>query len=137
MTKMKKTKGTIIYPAIFEEENEQYNIIFPDFNNSATWGENLENAIFMARDLLGGLIIDYEESKRELPNRTDIKKIKTNENKSFTTYIDIDIEKYKRSLIKSVKKTVYISNDLNEEAENLGLNFSQILRDALRQQLKK
>ena len=47
MTKMKKTKGTIIYPAIFEEENEQYNIIFPDFNNSATWGENLENAIFI------------------------------------------------------------------------------------------
>ena len=40
------TQQVIIYPAIFEEENEQYNIVFPDFDNAATWGKDLDEAIY-------------------------------------------------------------------------------------------
>ena len=133
MTKMK----SIIYPVVFEEENGQYNITIPDFNNAMTWGKDLEEAIYMARDLMGALVIDKEINNLKLPKRTSISNIKLKNQKSFITLIDLDIEKYKKSLIKSVKKTVYISSELNERAEELGLNFSQILRNALKAEIDK
>lgn len=130
-----KTVDKIIYPAIFENENNQFNVVIPDFNNAATWGKDLNEAIFMARDLLGALVLDFVDNNKSLPKMSPISTLKLNKN-SFSTLIDLDLEKYKRSLIKSIKKTVYISSDLNEKAEELGLNFSQILRDALKKQIE-
>ena len=43
------------YPAIFvKTKNEKgYQIYLPDFKNSATQGDDLDNAIYMARDYIG------------------------------------------------------------------------------------
>lgn len=38
---------------------------------------------------------------------------------------------------KAIKKTVYITSDLNEQAEKLGINFSLVLREALKKEIRK
>ena len=58
---MKKDK--YIYPAIFEAEGEQYNISFPDLD-IFTCGDNLEDALYMAKDLLGGYLYTLEEENK-------------------------------------------------------------------------
>ena len=62
---MKKDK--YIYPAIFEAEGEQYNISFPDLD-VFTCGDNLEDALYMAKDLLGGYLYTLEEENMLLTN---------------------------------------------------------------------
>ncbi len=53
---MKKDK--YIYPAIFEAEGEKYAISFSDLE-IFTYGDDLEEALYMAKDLLGEYIYTY------------------------------------------------------------------------------
>ncbi|MGN1200866.1 MAG: type II toxin-antitoxin system HicB family antitoxin [Candidatus Caccovivens sp.] len=127
----------LVYPAIFRKEENGYSVFIPDLEN-ATCGQTLEEAIYMAKDLIGGLAVFYKENeKKELPKATNIKDIKLEQENDFVSLIEINYDEYKKSLIKSVKKTVYIPSDLNMEAEELGINFSQVLREALRVELNR
>lgn len=120
------------YPAIFYlEENNIYDVCFPDFDDIHTCGDDLNDAILMAEDLLSMVICDYIENGKMLPAKSDISDIKINEN-GFVNYILVDVEKYKkRRGKKAIKKTLTIPQWLNEEAMSFNLNFSQILQEAL------
>lgn len=49
----------LIYPAIFHKANEGgYIVIFPDFNDGATEGKTLEQAMEMAEDYIGTYLYD-------------------------------------------------------------------------------
>lgn len=124
-------KKILIYPAIFRKEENGYSVFIPDLKN-ATCGEDLAEAIYMAKDLIGSLAVQFiEYDKVDMPKASNIEDIKLEESGDFVTLIDLDYEEYKRSLVKSVKKTVYISKELNDRAEDLHINFSQTLQDAL------
>lgn len=127
----------LIYPARFEkEEDGQYAVFFPDFDDTATCGTDLADAYFMAEDLLGNLGIDYEQDKRNLPGVTDLSKFGINTNKTFMSLISIDFDEYKKRVLdKPIRKTLYIPKGLNDMAEEKGINFSQVLRDALNDML--
>lgn len=129
----------LVYPAIFhEEEVGGYSVFLPDFNNASTCGETLEESIYMAKDLLGGLAVVYtEDDKRDLPKASDIKDVKFDSKNEFISLIEVNYDEYKKSLVKNVKKTVYIPKDLNDKAEELEINFSKVLRDALQFELSK
>lgn len=124
----------LIYPAIFYKEEDVYNVILPDFSNAVTYGIDLGNAIEMARDLIGALIIDLEIDKKEIPQPSEIKDILLKE-EEFISLVDIDMNQYKKSLQKSIKKTLSIPKDINDEAENLEINFSKVLREALKKEI--
>ena len=124
-------KGVFIYPAIFRKEDDGYSVFIPDLQN-ATCGENLQEVIYMAKDLIGALAVQYiEYDKKEMPKASTITDIVLEQEGDFVTLIDVDYEEYKKSLVKNVKKTVYISKELNDKAESLHINFSQTLQDAL------
>ncbi len=124
-------KNILIYPAIFRKEENGYSVFIPDLEN-ATCGETLQEAVYMAKDLIGALAVQYiDYDKKEMPKATDISKIVLEEENDFVSLIDIDFDAYKKSLVKSIKKTVYISKDLNDKAESMHINFSQTLQDAL------
>lgn len=124
-------KNILIYPAIFKKEENGYSVFIPDLNN-ATCGENLQEAIYMAKDLIGALAVEYiDYDKVDMPKASDISEIKLENENDFVTLIDLDFDEYKKSLVKSVKKTVYISKDLNDRAESMHINFSQTLQEAL------
>ena len=124
-----------VYPACFyPEDNDQYSVIFPDFGG-ATYGNNLQDAIDMAEDYLGGTIIDCIDEKETLPTPTHITKIKADEYPNgFVSLISVDIDEYRKKT-KSVKKTLTIPAWLDKEATAQHINFSAVLQDALKAQL--
>lgn len=125
----------VYYPACFYAEKEGgYSVIFPDFGN-ATCGDTLEEAMYMAEDLLGGLIVSMQDDGEEVPQASDIRNIKADEHENgFVSMIGVDTEAYRKKT-KSVKKTLSIPEWLNALAESHDINFSKVLQDALKQQL--
>ena len=64
-------KDKYIYPAIFHVAEEGgYWIEFPDLPMANTQGEDLEDALFMAKDCLGVYLSCLEEEGEEIPKAT-------------------------------------------------------------------
>lgn len=125
-----------VYPAIFTpEENGGYSVLFPDLEGCYTCGDSLADSLEMAQDALALVLYGYEKDGREIPapsNRNDID-LKDME---FINYVACDTMTYRKKYNnRAVKKTLSIPEWLNEEATALGINFSQVLQDALKKQL--
>lgn len=131
-------KGEImkyIYPAVFTEENPGYSVSFPDIENCFTCGDDLEHALMMANDALSLMLTDMEDRKLDIPKPSRVNDIKVGDNE-FTTLIQCDTEQYRRTLKnRAIKKTLTIPEWLNESATAAGLNFSQVLQEALKAKL--
>lgn len=123
-----------VYPAVFTKEKEGYSVIFKDLDGCYTSGETLERAIEMAEDVLALVLYDYEEDGKAIPPASESFKLKKGE---FINFIRCDTEEYrKRFNNKAVKKTLSIPEWLNEKAMAAGINFSQVLQEALKEKLK-
>ncbi len=146
----------VIYPVLFYEEKEGgYSIFVPDLekalNTSAsTCGNTLEESMSMAEDLIAGLILDAMEENLKIPPASKIEDVSFEELEKkldienwdyisrFKTYISVDInsfaEKWGKELI---KKTVNIPKWVNTKAEDLKINFSKTLEEALLEKIYK
>lgn len=59
-------------------------------------------------------------------------------NNEFVSYVACDTMKYRKMFNnKAVKKTLTLPEWMNEEATAIGINFSQVLQEALLQKLHK
>lgn len=136
-----------IYPACFYKEKEGgYSVIFNDWqgmNSAATCGDTLEEAYFMAQDLLGGMITSSQDDGEEIPKPSNVEDIKLEEGSddweyesAFISLISVDDEHYRKTVLKPVKKTLTIPGWLNEAAEREHINFSSVLQEALKERLK-
>lgn len=127
----------IFYPAVFQpEDNGAFTVFFPDVDGCITCGENMENAYEMASDALGLVLSYMEDNKEPIPFPSAPQKIHLEEGQ-FLVVIEFDMAAYKRkNNSKAVKKTLSIPEWLNEEATNRGVNFSQVLQEALIQKLR-
>ncbi len=122
-----------VYPIVLTKEDDGYYVRVPDFDAS-TQGEDLANAIEMARDLIGLMAIDFEEDKKEIPMPNSAKFEK--EQDDIVTLVDVDFLEYKKKHSnKMVRKNLTIPYWLNVEAEKAGINFSQVLQVALKERL--
>lgn len=126
-----------VYPAIFTpEENGSYSIVFPDLEGCYTCGDNLEDGIEMAEDALALVLYGYEKDGREIPAPSARSAFSVS-GKDFVNFIACDTLKYRKMYNnKAVKKTLTIPEWLNEAACAMGLNFSQILQEALIQKVQ-
>lgn len=123
------------YPAIFTKEENGYSVIFPDLEGCYTCGDDLKDALYMAEDVLAFTLYDYEKSDKSIPDPSDASTFDAGSN-GFVNYIACDtIEYQRRNNNKAVKKTLSIPEWLNELAIEKGVNFSQVLQDALKTQL--
>lgn len=140
----------VIYPVLFYEEKDGgYSVFVPDLekalNTSAsTCGNTLEEAMAMAEELIAGLVLDEMEESNKIPQSSKIENVTFEELEKkldienwdyiskFKTYIAVDInsfaEKWGKELI---KKTVNIPKWINTKAEQLKINFSKTLEEAL------
>lgn len=125
-----------VYPAIFtKEDNGMYSVQFPDIAGCYTDGESLADALEMAQDALCLMMYSREEEGKNVPISSDIKTIAVNANE-FVSLVSCDTLEYRKKYNNSaVKKTLTIPAWLNTIAENEGVNFSQVLQDALKTQL--
>lgn len=124
-----------VYPAVFTEDEDGYSVRFPDVDGCFTSGKNLQEALEMAEDALCLMLYDREESGETIPAASAVTEVQT-EPGEFVSLIGCDTLEYrKRYGSKAVKKTLSIPSWLNEAAERAGVNFSNVLQDALKQQL--
>lgn len=128
----------LFYPAIFHKAEEGgFWITFPDFPECMTQGDEMQQAYEMVVDALGLAIASREEEGVNIPSPSEPHQI-TPEADSFCVIIEFDMLAYKkRTNSKAVKKTLSIPEWLNEEATALGVNFSQVLQEALIQKITK
>ena len=125
-----------VYPAIFTpEDNGGYSVLFPDLEGCYTCGDSLADSLEMAQDALALVLYGYEKDGRAIPEPSNRNDIVLQENE-FINYVPCDTMIYRKKYNnKAVKKTLSIPEWLNEEATAVGINFSQVLQDALKQQL--
>ena len=121
-----------MYPAIFTPEDEGgFSIRFPDLEDCYTCGDDIVDGLIMAEDVLALVLYGYEKDGRDIPlpsKETDIPL----KNGEFVNYVACDTLEYRKIYSnKAVKKTLTIPEWLNEAATAMGLNFSQILQEAL------
>ena len=123
----------LVYPVVFTELSEGgYMAYVPDLEIN-TQGENLAEAIAMARDAIGVVGIDFEDDGKEFPEASLSVPHETGE---FVSFVDVDLVAYRRSLEKrTVRRNVSLPSWLNAAADEAGLNVSAVLQAALKQQL--
>ena len=146
----------VIYPVLFyEEATGGYSVFVPDLEkelniSASTCGENLEEAIEMAQDLIAGIILDEMEDGNKIPSSSKIEDVKFEDLESklnikdwsyvskFKTYVVVDISSFAEKWGKElVKKTVNIPKWINSKAESLKINFSKTLEEALLEKIFK
>lgn len=116
-----------VYPAIFHKEDNSYWAEFPDLPGCQTYGDNINETIVCAQEALAGYLLTLLEQDRAISMPSDISSIHTSD--GFTSLVSCDINPYKDT--KAVKKTLTIPSWLNDRATSMGINFSQVLQEAL------
>ena len=124
------------YPIIMTQEKEFIVVFIPDFEIN-TQGEDLTDAIEMARDAIGLMGIDMQDDGKALPEASSIASAQAEApSGAIVSLVDIDFAEYRRKNdMRAVKKNCTIPSWLNFEAERAGLNFSAILQAALKKEL--
>ena len=127
----------LFYPAIFHKAEEGgFWISFPDFPECLTQGDDMKQAYEMAVDALGLVLSSMESNKEPIPVPSEIDSIVV-DNNSFLVVVEFDMQSYKKKYnARAVKKTLTIPEWLNEEATANGINFSQVLQEALIQKIR-
>lgn len=127
--------GKLFYPAIFHKAEEGgFWISFPDIPECLTEGDNMQQAYEMAVEALGLALVNRKEEKEEIPVPSEIDRIQ--EEDGTLVIVEFDMQEYLRKHnSKAVKKTLSIPEWLNEEATAMGVNFSQVLQEALMNKL--
>lgn len=125
----------LFYPALFHKSEEGgFWISFPDFPECFTEGDYMKQAYEMAVEALGLALVNRKEEKEEIPDPSDLDKIQNED--GTIVIVEFDMLEYQRKHnSKAVKKTLSIPEWLNEEAVSMGVNFSQVLQEALMSKL--
>lgn len=125
----------VYYPAIFHvaEDVGGYWVEFPDLPGCFSNGSTIEEAFEMSKEALG-LYIDSQDDlyERTFSKPSDIQTVQHNYPNEIVMLVEFDSLKYAQMYkTKAIKKTLTIPEWLNEEAMNKGINFSQVLQEAL------
>lgn len=117
------------YPVLMKRTDDGYYVEIPDMD-TATQGNNIAEAIEMARDAIGLMGIDYQGDGETIPEPYSVEF--SADGFDISTLVDIDFLEYRKKLEnKAVKKNCTIPYWLNEQAEKEGINFSRLLQEAL------
>lgn len=121
-----------VFPIIITKDEDNsgypYFVEIPDIDGM-TEGKSIADAMEMAKDYIGTYSLEEKlpESNTELPKAKD---------GAIVTLVTINISEYKRKYDnKVVKKTITIPNYLNELGKENGVNFSEIMTNALKEKL--
>ena len=125
-----------IFPAIFElGERKGYTVYFPDLPGCITEGDDIEEALHMAKEALELHLYSMEEDEDNIPEPTLPEKINV-PGKSFVSLIEVWMPLVRDEMEKrAVKKTLTVPKWLNDIAEKNKVNFSHVLQTALKEHL--
>ncbi|GHV42735.1 antitoxin HicB [Synergistales bacterium] len=128
-------KESVVYPALFDFNDEDIAITFPDLPGAISCADNEREAIFMAKDALGAWIIANEDLGNVIPEPSKLADISCSSRQRICL-IDVWLPIFREERRNgSVKKNVTIPIWLNALAEKADLNFSHILQAGLKNTL--
>lgn len=132
---MAKKVERYFYPAVFTyEEGQEIAVVFPDLD-VATSGENDDDALLSARELLGCVMFGLEEDCESIPEPTPLSAVALGPNERVVL-VDVYMPAVRMAQNnKSVNRTVTLPAWLNAAALERNINFSQVLQDALKTQM--
>ncbi len=85
-----------VFPAIISPEaNGIYSVNFPDLEGCYTCGKDLDDALYMAEDVLAFTLYDYEVNKKEIPDPSQISDLCIKKGE-FVNYINCDTLEYQK-----------------------------------------
>lgn len=86
-----------IYPALFYLEGDgKYSVIFPDLNELATYGDNLEDAFEMAQEACGQYLFSALRNGDTLPAPTTLDSVEKDGDAAFVDWIAVNMDEYAR-----------------------------------------
>ncbi len=123
------------YPAVFHTSNDEsgYWVEFPDLPGCFSQGEQIDDTMEYAKEALA-LYLDQSDDlyERSISKPSDIQAVMKQFPNEIVVLVEYDAVKYARlNKNKAVKKTLSIPEWLNDEAVKNGINFSQVLQEAL------
>ena len=111
-----------------------YCVGVPDFGTN-TQGEDIADALYMAKDAIEMMGVFWEDEGRQIPDPSDFASIEVKDGE-IKSLVLVDFDEYRRRTEKRlVKKTLTIPSWLNLAAEKEGVNFSATLQEALKAKL--
>ncbi|NLK19325.1 MAG: antitoxin HicB [Synergistaceae bacterium] len=132
---MKKYPNTVIYPALFSQDDDGITVTFPDLPGCISCAQTDEEALAMARDALGAWIVATEDLDEPLPPPSRIAALRPGPGETVCL-VDVWLPIFREERRSgSVKKNVTVPLWLNVLAERAGLNFSQVLQAGLKSSL--
>lgn len=111
----------------------------PDLPGLHTFGDNIAEALFMARDAIEMWLWDAESRGEIIPPASSLNKIKKmcKLPGQIINMVAADTDEYRRQYdTRSIKKTLSIPAWLNHQAEKANAPFSQILQQGLKEYLQ-
>lgn len=132
-------KDRYSYIAIFSYDSDGISISFPDLPGCLPCADkdNSEQAIHNAREAMGLHLYGMEQDGDDIPTPSPVNKINLDDNE-VPILIDVYMPPI-RDKVKNhfVKKTLSIPAWINDKALDMGINFSQVLQEALLNKIKK
>ena len=123
----------LAYPIVLTPAEHGYSVYVPDLDIN-TDGDSLANAIDMASDAIGLWGITAQDVGHDIPAPSSA--LPTCKAGQTAAYALVDFDAYRRANdMRTVRKNVTLQSWLNDLAEKAGVNFSQVLQDALKQRL--
>ena len=123
---------TVIYPAIFHQEDNACWVEFPDLEGCQSFGDNVPEALLNAKEALSGYCAVLLEQRCTLPAPSPMDVIvPALEEGCFATLVDAKPADKQ----KAVKKTLTIPAWLNALAEEAHAPYSRLLQEALERYL--
>ncbi|MBI5975197.1 type II toxin-antitoxin system HicB family antitoxin [Staphylococcus canis] len=123
--------------AVLQQEGNSYNVYFPDLPGAITFGEDIEDAVFMAQDALEGHLLVMEDDHDDIPEPSEYKELinglDDNEQLQLVT-VDTKLVRIKEEN-KTVNKMVTLPHYMVVLGKEKGINFSQTLQRALKEEL--
>lgn len=125
-------KDRYIFPAVLNYADDGITVSFPDLPGCLTCAQDTETALSRAREALGLYLFDSEQSGETIPAPSSVPALEL-ETGDVPMLIDVFMPSVRERINRRVvKKTLTIPSWLNQEAEQAGVNFSQVLQEGLK-----
>ena len=122
-----------VYPAILYSDDGKIGVTVPDLPGCHTFGDDLADALFNAKDAVEMWLWSAEGDGTPIPAASDTLPLEEGET---LTLVAADTDEYRKANdTRAVKKTLTIPSWLNHRAEIANAPFSQILQQGLKEYL--
>ena len=124
------------YIAVFAYYEDGISITFPDLPGCVSFGKDEGEAMKCAKEVLMLHLWGMEQDDMNIPAPSSLHSIELSKDE-IPTMIEVFMPPFReKQNSRFVKKTLSIPYWINLEAEHRGINFSKLLQNAIKQELK-